>query len=118
MAVKERTMGSSRGLFKSLFGALAFVGCVWLLLGGGILESGGAKTTSMLAAHYSLENLKHMKVIDRERLVIRRQLDLNYMSKRRVPNGPDPIHNRYLYMSTPYTYVRDLFPWFSYNKFM
>ncbi|CBI32060.3 hypothetical protein AAG906_035065 [Vitis piasezkii] len=94
MAVKERTMGSSRGLFKSLFGALAFVGCVWLLLGGGILESGGAKTTSMLAAHYSLENLKHMKVIDRERLVIRRQLDLNYMSKRRVPNGPDPIHNR------------------------
>ncbi|RVW47202.1 hypothetical protein CK203_070241 [Vitis vinifera] len=52
------------------------------------------KRHQCLAAHYSLENLKHMKVIDRERLVIRRQLDLNYMSKRRVPNGPDPIHNR------------------------
>lgn len=94
-------MGSSRGgLLKALFGALAFVGFVWLLLGGEILESAGktkTTTTSLLAAHYSIENLNHMKMIDRERLIIRRQLDLNYMSKRRVPNGPDPIHNRYLF---------------------
>lgn len=24
------------------------------------------------------------------------KLELNYMSKRRVPNGPDPIHNRFV----------------------
>ena len=108
MGVKER------GLFKALFGALAFVGFVWILLGGEILqEIGGAKKTSMLAAHYSIENLEQMKVVDRERLVIRRQLDLNYMSKRRVPNGPDPIHNRYLHVSIAYTYVCYCFPWFS-----
>lgn len=91
-------MVSRRGTsLKALIGALTFVGFVWLLLGGEILESGGTKTPSMSAAHYSLEDLEHMKLMmdDRERLVIRRQLDLSYMSKRRVPNGPDPIHNRY-----------------------
>ncbi|KAK8627334.1 hypothetical protein V6N13_134947 [Hibiscus sabdariffa] len=26
--------------------------------------------------------------------LVHHRMDLNYMSKRRVPNGPDPIHNR------------------------
>ncbi|KAB2042117.1 hypothetical protein ERO13_D02G167800v2 [Gossypium hirsutum] len=26
--------------------------------------------------------------------LVHQRLDLNYISRRRVPNGPDPIHNR------------------------
>ncbi|CAN1151340.1 CLAVATA3/ESR (CLE)-related protein 25 [Linum perenne] len=34
-------------------------------------------------------------VIEKEKLVRKTESNLNYMmSKRRVPNGPDPIHNR------------------------
>lgn len=31
--------------------------------------------------------------------------DLNFMSKRKVPNGPDPIHNRYLYYMQFLVYI-------------
>lgn len=30
---------------------------------------------------------------------------LNYVSKRRVPNGPDPIHNRYSTFSSPHLHT-------------
>lgn len=32
--------------------------------------------------------------------VVHPEWHLNYMSKRRVPNGPDPIHNRYCLLSS------------------
>uniref|UniRef100_A0A6N2MTG1 Uncharacterized protein n=1 Tax=Salix viminalis TaxID=40686 RepID=A0A6N2MTG1_SALVM len=35
--------------------------------------------------------------------LVRHDMDLNYVSKRRVPNGPDPIHNRYTLLSTEIT---------------
>lgn len=35
---------------------------------------------------------RYLKIIGKER-----HLDLVTVSKRRVPNGPDPIHNRYMY---------------------
>ncbi|KAK1288157.1 CLAVATA3/ESR (CLE)-related protein 25 [Acorus calamus] len=39
---------------------------------------------------------EHFRVKGREGSVVRFQSgqDLNFVSKRRVPNGPDPIHNR------------------------
>ncbi|XP_061975079.1 CLAVATA3/ESR (CLE)-related protein 25-like [Populus nigra] len=86
--------------FKVLLGGIATVVFVMLLLVGA-LESGATSkmTTSRLNSVQATQNdLKddHEKdVIGREKLVYNSELDLNYMmSKRRVPNGPDPIHNR------------------------
>lgn len=88
--------GSSRKttiscFWKLLFRALAVVGFIWILLVG----MGGMKPASFVAE--SAGHIKDSDVVGREKLV-HPQRDINYMSKRRVPNGPDPIHNRYVFM--------------------
>lgn len=42
----------------------------------------------------STGSFEHLKSIGKQRQAGHRNFDLNYVSKRRVPNGPDPIHNR------------------------
>ncbi|KAJ6721853.1 CLAVATA3/ESR (CLE)-RELATED PROTEIN 26 [Salix viminalis] len=87
--------------FKVLLGGIATLSFVLLLLVGA-LESGATSetTTSRLASAQAtqindLKDEHEKEVIGREKLVYNSELDLNYMmSKRRVPNGPDPIHNR------------------------
>lgn len=88
-----RGSGSCSWLPTSFFcgRALAIVGVVCLLVVGS-LTSVPATTLS------SEERLKHEFVLGRtdsdHKHVNQQELDFNYMSKRRVPNGPDPIHNR------------------------
>lgn len=77
-------MGCGRRAFKALFGALALVVFIWLVFTG-VLDAGGMNTTTTTTVKLRPEG--SFKPIDRT--------NLNYMSKRRVPNGPDPIHNRY-----------------------
>ncbi|KAK5838632.1 hypothetical protein PVK06_007366 [Gossypium arboreum] len=65
-------MGGSLS-FKTLFGTLIVLG--FIIVGtlqqeGQVKDLGKGKST-----------------------LVHQRLDLNYMSKRRVPNGPDPIHN-------------------------
>lgn len=74
---------------KAWFGAVVVVGFILILLIG-TLESGGnrEKMEEKLTATFS-----SMEVLDREKFFDPKS-DLNYTSKRRVPNGPDPIHNR------------------------
>ncbi|KAE9607114.1 hypothetical protein Lal_00026044 [Lupinus albus] len=87
-------MGTSSGYFfpKFFYRSLAVVGLVCLLVVGSI-SSGGR--TRHEGTKWSSERLKHGKVIGRDnKPVTNEELDFNYMSKRRVPNGPDPIHNR------------------------
>lgn len=94
--VKENMSGRSRSsttihcCSKLLFRALVVVGFICFLLVGTLRSETETKSAS-LGTEYSAA-----EVIGREKLV-RPQLDLNYMSKRRVPNGPDPIHNRYFF---------------------
>lgn len=76
-------MGRGRRAFKALFGALALVVFIWLVFAG-VLDAGGMNTTTTTTVKLRPEG--SFKPIDRT--------NLNYMSKRRVPNGPDPIHNR------------------------
>lgn len=65
--------------YKGFWGSLVVVGVVWLLLVG-VLENGRT-------------NMKKNKVMQNK---VHSHMDLNFKSiKRRVPNGPDPIHNRY-----------------------
>lgn len=89
---------SSRGSLhlKVLFGALALVGVIFLFTVSS-QQGGRAKIAPTLTSDRSGENSKqHAYVLGRGNFVDHPELDLNYMSKRRVPNGPDPIHNRYV----------------------
>ncbi|XVF02326.1 hypothetical protein REPUB_Repub04eG0166000 [Reevesia pubescens] len=70
----------------------------------GTLQSEGNQTKTTLKTHddqsssssstVKLQQEKQVKVRSGKSSMVHPQLDLNYMSKRRVPNGPDPIHNR------------------------
>ncbi|XP_041009970.1 uncharacterized protein LOC121254074 [Juglans microcarpa x Juglans regia] len=88
---------SSRGSLhlKVLFGALALVGVIFLFTAssqqGGRTEINAPTVTSESGGNSKL----HAYIMGRGNFVDHPpELDLNYMSKRRVPNGPDPIHNR------------------------
>lgn len=87
-------VGSGR-LFRALFGTLLFVGVIWFLTVG-ILANHASKTSTITVR--STEIFKYWKLIGREKRVVHWASDLNYVSRRRVPNGPDPIHNRYIYV--------------------
>ncbi|XP_059648923.1 CLAVATA3/ESR (CLE)-related protein 25-like [Cornus florida] len=76
--------------FKALCAALALLGFIWFVFVG-TLEVGGRKTTALNGRPTA--SLGHKVMIGREKLAVHPESDLN-MSKRRVPNGPDPIHNR------------------------
>lgn len=89
-------MGSNSFFFRALLGAVAVAGFILLLLIGS-LESGGNKAITTLSTP-SAGNPDPVDYSGREKSIDRQELDLNYMSKRRVPNGPDPIHNRYIFI--------------------
>ncbi|KAJ8637896.1 hypothetical protein MRB53_012163 [Persea americana] len=60
---------------------------------------GGSGSTTLTAARTSTAtttkgSFKYLEVMERDVPSFHQDLDPNNMSKRRVPNGPDPIHNR------------------------
>jgi len=59
----------------------------------GVVTSRAA--TPILFSKDSIKNHVDEVTIGRGKLLGTPRMDINYMSKRRVPNGPDPIHNRY-----------------------
>lgn len=73
-----------------LYIVFAFVG----ILGSGSITPTATRTTTTTATT-TKGSYKHLEVMERERPDFHPDLDPNNMSKRRVPNGPDPIHNRY-----------------------
>ncbi|CAL8994381.1 unnamed protein product [Prunus brigantina] len=91
-------MASSGGVscfLKLFFGTLAVMGFICVLLVGTLETQGGStKTATSTAVAPESFSEKPADVVGRENKLVHPELDLNYMSKRRVPNGPDPIHNR------------------------
>ncbi|RVW46456.1 CLAVATA3/ESR (CLE)-related protein 25 [Vitis vinifera] len=81
-------MGDRSRVLRILFGALIFVGLIWFSYVGVIAN----QATKPVITISSTGNFKHMKLMH----AVHQDWDLNYVSKRRVPNGPDPIHNRSL----------------------
>lgn len=80
-------MGSVSKFLKVLFRVVILLGVVQLVMVNAS-ENGGRKMKS------ELNSINHMKMIRIEKHMVLAKLDLNYTNKRRVPNGPDPIHNR------------------------
>ena len=98
---------SSSLSFKTLFGTLIVLGFILVMLVG-TLQSEGNKTKTTLttdddqssSSTGKLQQEEQVKVLGRGKSrLVHPQLDLNYMSKRRVPNGPDPIHNRFAFIT-------------------
>ncbi|KAF9663614.1 hypothetical protein SADUNF_Sadunf17G0069700 [Salix dunnii] len=84
-------MGRGGRILRALFGAVIFWGVIWFMYVG-ILPNHA--TTLMASIRVpSAGTFKHLKLSGGESHLIRHDMDLNYVSKRRVPNGPDPIHN-------------------------
>lgn len=93
--------------------ALAVVGLVCLLVLASLGSVRGTRNPTTLSSTWpSQATLKHEHVIGSgdidHRPVNQAELDFNYMSKRRVPNGPDPIHNRFVYLISTHTFRRSL----------
>ncbi|PRQ53727.1 hypothetical protein RchiOBHm_Chr2g0169701 [Rosa chinensis] len=84
-------LGRSKVL-TALFGALLLLGVFWFL-SAAILVNHTTKPTVTVS---STRVFKHWKLTGREKkhAVLWDSSTFIYVSKRRVPNGPDPIHNR------------------------
>lgn len=81
--------------------ALAVVGLFCLLVIGRSLGSDVPATTLSSSSEKLLKHDDDFAFLgrtksDHKQHVNQQELDLTYMSKRRVPNGPDPIHNRFV----------------------
>ena len=102
---------SSSSFFLSRFlRALLVMGLVSLLVLGSL---GSGEGTIHPTTQWSQERVKHERVVGRDKPVDSAELDFNYMSKRRVPNGPDPIHNRFVYLFlTQISYTQIMYIYF------
>lgn len=84
-------VGSGR-VCRGSKGAVFLVGVVCLLLVGIINHQ--TRQMTMITVVASAGRFEDLKSIGKQRNVL--HYNLNFVSKRRVPNGPDPIHNRYI----------------------
>jgi len=80
-------MGSSSKSIGTIFGAIACFLCIGLLVSVALESSGGTKAAGPVS-------FQGMSSTARPNVQVK--LDPLSAIKRRVPNGPDPIHNRYL----------------------
>ncbi|KAL5976718.1 hypothetical protein ACLOJK_021051 [Asimina triloba] len=87
-----------RGVWKAFLGATAFVVFIGFLFVE-IIANGGASASAATAAVLSaagtstVRSSMHFQPLPRGGPTIHPNMDPNFVSKRRVPNGPDPIHN-------------------------
>ena len=92
---RERAeMGSAKGKVLKVFIVVLVLLVVFWFLFVGIIANHATKTMTITVK--STEILKHWKWNGRERNSHYWDSHFIYVSKRRVPNGPDPIHNRYI----------------------
>lgn len=90
-------VGSGR-VCRGSKGAVVWVGVVCLLLVGIINHQTRQMTTvTVVASARRFEDLKSIGKQENRGVL---HFNLNFASKRRVPNGPDPIHNRYIFSIT------------------
>ncbi|CAI9092785.1 OLC1v1028118C1 [Oldenlandia corymbosa var. corymbosa] len=79
---------------KAVFRVTLVLGLLWLFCVGVLQNEAAAKLNA--PADEGGSSRKHMmKMVEKRHLMnAHRDVQVNFVSKRRVPNGPDPIHNR------------------------
>lgn len=80
-------MGGRGRVLRASLVAVIFMAFIWFLFVGVLAHR--VKTTTITAKSSEL-----LKLIGTKRYGVQFDCDPYYVSKRRVPNGPDPIHNR------------------------
>ncbi|XVF16514.1 hypothetical protein REPUB_Repub10bG0037800 [Reevesia pubescens] len=85
-------MGRGGRALRFLFVVTVLVGVIWLLFVCIIANHATLMTKPVMVS--PSRDFKHWEFVGRDRLNFHQDFHLNYVSKRRVPNGPDPIHNR------------------------
>ncbi|CAN6572122.1 unnamed protein product [Malus baccata var. baccata] len=85
-------MESRRKVLRALLGALLLLVVFWFFLAGILVNRSAEKKPTVTVS--STKIFKHWKLIGREKHTVVWDSTFIYVSKRRVPNGPDPIHNR------------------------
>lgn len=60
----------------------------------GVLENEAARLNGKLLAGGGSE--KQEEMTGKRVPIAQKNLEINFVSKRKVPNGPDPIHNRFV----------------------
>ncbi|XVF14188.1 hypothetical protein REPUB_Repub09cG0035700 [Reevesia pubescens] len=85
-------MGRGGRVLRFLFRVTVIAVVIWLLFVCIIANHATAMTKLILVP--STRDLKHWEFVAQDRRNSHQDFHLNYVSKRRVPNGPDPIHNR------------------------
>lgn len=93
-------MGTAENFLKASLRTLLPVGLVSLIVLAGMLESGNFETKTLISYSWQGDkSWKHRKLIGEENYGVNHPMsDLHFMSKRRVPNRSDPIHNRCLFL--------------------
>ncbi|CAM8976457.1 unnamed protein product [Rhodiola kirilowii] len=92
-------MGCRVSLLRGLVAVLLLTGMSVLALSmfnGTFPEKDAAAQVESPARRLIAERVKHLELLakERSRNIDDEELDLNYVSRRRIPTGPDPIHNR------------------------
>ncbi|XP_019451958.1 PREDICTED: CLAVATA3/ESR (CLE)-related protein 25-like isoform X1 [Lupinus angustifolius] len=81
-----------RSRIRFVLGALIFVGVIWFMFLAISMDLHQTKRTMVLVPLHVMS--KHLKLVSMERHSLHSNSGLIFVSKRKVPNGPDPIHNR------------------------
>ncbi|KAH1192564.1 CLAVATA3/ESR (CLE)-related protein 25 [Glycine soja] len=76
---------------KLLLGALVSLGVIWFMF---LAISVNRQTKRTVLVPMNVIS-KHLKLVSMQRHALHSNSGLFIVSKRRVPNGPDPIHNRF-----------------------
>ncbi|KAL3720202.1 hypothetical protein ACJRO7_005088 [Eucalyptus globulus] len=79
---------------RALYTALAFLGLIWFLSSGIHMSRTAKSATVPLPVPPSVQVSGRTKPLTRDGDPAYRDLNLNFVIRRRVPSGPDPIHNR------------------------
>ncbi|WMV17479.1 hypothetical protein MTR67_010864 [Solanum verrucosum] len=84
---------------KAFLGALVLLSLLWLILYGILVN----QETKIITATTIDRHVDVWKIIEAEKQYLQRNPNFNYVSKRRVPTGPNAIHNRFIYSYIYYT---------------
>lgn len=94
MSCTRKSSGGWWWRSKALFRVALLLGSLIWFLWVGVLENEAARLNGKLLVEGG--SVKQEEMTGKRVPIAKKILEINFVSKRRVPNGPDPIHNRFV----------------------